>query len=127
MLCISQRVLIDTTKSKVTLNKEGVVALGNISRDRDNLEDIFKNQSILIDSLRKESLGFKKEADTLRYSVLTSLHAFEKSELEKSILKSQMGDKEELFEAKLKSKNGNFFKGLGIGAILGLILSLVVN
>ena len=67
MLCISKSVNRYYEKSKVTLNKEGVVALGNISRDRDNLEDIFKNQSILIDSLRKESLGFKKRS---RYAAL---------------------------------------------------------
>ena len=66
MLGVSQKVVIDSIKETTLLDKKATIAQGNISKQRDSLLLINRDQQKLIDSLRKESRGYRLEADSLR-------------------------------------------------------------
>lgn len=116
MLGISQTVRIDSIKQETVLDKEATIAQGNIARQRDKLLNVFQEQSILLDSVKKESLNYRNESDTLRNANSLLNLALEKEE-ELRLKDREISDQKILrMEDQLDSKKGNWFRGFLTGS-----------
>tara|TARA_R100001480_G_scaffold151669_2_gene153149 strand:+ start:337 stop:756 length:420 start_codon:yes stop_codon:yes gene_type:complete len=116
MLGVSQKVVIDSIGQTTLLDKRATIAQGNISKQRDSLLSINYDQQRLIDSLRKESSHYKKEADTLRSALNNIRFAIREKDLQIESKKKDLSYREKLFKADLKALKR---KRLGLGVSIG--------
>ena len=119
--CVSQKVVIDSTKETTLLDKKATIAQGNIVKQRDTLFSLFSKQSLLIDSLRVESFGYRSEADTLRAASTLYKEWIREQESQIKFIKEQGEVKDQLFKSELKRHKGKKWSWLGIGALLGAV------
>ena len=82
----------------------------------------------MVDSLFKENALRKEQIYELRDIAIPTLKDIVRElELQNTSLAEKMDLKDQLNEMKLKRKRGNFWKGLGIGALMGGAAILVLN
>ena len=120
--------LIDTTNKKTVLNKEGTVAVGNLIEEGESYKDIFTQQKRLIDSLNNTIGLYKNDIFDYKYKLVPEL----KNQVKiKDLTLKETKEKhlilEENYKATIKRKNGNFWKGLGIGSAITLLVMLFGN
>lgn len=131
MPSVSQSVQINSTNETTLLDKKATIAQGNIIKERDGLLSISGKQDVLIDSLRKESDGYRNEADTLRFANFKLQEGINLKSTELRLTKENFSIKEDIFKADLKDANkkkwGFGFKGFLLGSLatLGAILAFV--
>ena len=125
---VSQIVQIDSIREVTTLDKKATIAIGNQLKEGTNYRELFKEQSVLVDSLFKENALRKEQIYELRDIAIPTLKDIVRElELQNTSLAEKMDLKDQLNEMKLKRKRGNFWKGLGIGALMGGAAILVLN
>lgn len=116
MLGVSQKVQIDSINQTTLLDKKATIAQGNISKQRDSLLQINKDQERLIDSLRKESATYKQEADSLRKAYTNLQFVIKEKQFQIEGRDKTIEYSEQLYDAKLKALRR---RRLGIGTSIG--------
>lgn len=116
MLGASQKVQIDSIKQTTLLDKKATIAQGNISKQRDSLIRVNKDQQRLIDSLRKESQTYKTEADSLRRAYFNLRFALKEKDQQLKFKNDTADLNKKLFEAETKALRR---KRLGLGLSVG--------
>lgn len=118
--------LIDSITEKTTLDKKATVAIGNQLREGSEYRKLFLEQSSLVDSLIKENALRAEKNREYRDVSIPSLHRIIKEEKDKNSILEEKNELDRVFyKSKIKKKNGNFFKGLGIGAVLAFLFTVV--
>jgi len=122
----SQIVSIDTIQSQTTLDKKATIAIGNQLKEGAGYKTIFNEQTVLVDSLFKQIDLQRQENDVYRNDIVPTLKSLNnEKDHEIRFINEKMELKEENHKAQIKSKNGNFWKGVGGGTLLGLLLMVV--
>lgn len=111
-LIVSQTVVIDSINKTTLLDDKATIAQGNIIKQRDSLIDINKDQERLIDSLRKESMNYKTEADNLRKAFNNLEFAIKEKDIQLESKHKDLLYNKKLFEADLRALRR---KRLGLG------------
>lgn len=103
-------------KKTTLLDKEGTIAMGNISKQRDSLLLINRDQQKLIDSLRKESKSYRLEADSLRSAFNNLRFALSESKFQLEKYNEIMDLNDKLNDLEIKAIRR---KRLGLGFSVG--------
>lgn len=117
--------MVDSISETVTLDKKGTIAIGNQLKEGTGYKELFKQQSELVDSLFKENSLRKTENQEYKNVIVPSLKESNASyERENGFLKEKMELQKQSDKARIKSLKGNFWKGIGIGALIGVLVAL---
>ena len=108
--------MIDSIKKTVLLDKKATIALGNISKQRDSLLNINRDQQKLIDSLRKESDTYRTIADTLTSALNNLRFALREKDVQLEANKGILDLNDKLNKAQVKAIRR---KRLGLGLSIG--------
>ncbi len=121
-----QIVSIDTIQSQTTLDKKATIAIGNQLKEGAGYKTIFNEQTVLVDSLFKQIDLQRQENDVYRDEIVPALKSLNnEKDNELRFINEKMELKEENHKAQIKSKGGNFWKGIGWGALIGVLLTVI--
>lgn len=119
-------VKVDQVQQTVTLNKGGVIAVGNKLNERDSLSVQIGDAVRLIDSINKEVVYHKKENERLREVVIPSLENKIVEKETQGVLNMQSKVLEiDSLQVDLKSAKKSKWKFGIYGTLLGGLLMLV--
>ena len=122
---VSQIVQIDTIQEITTLDKKATIAIGNQLKEGSGYRLLFIEQQHLIDSLFSQISLQKQETAIYKSSIIPSLQALaseKDNEISFMLEKEELKDEQHRVQLKAKRK-GNFWKGLGVGAIIAFLLT----
>ena len=116
---------IDTIAEQTTLDKKASIAIGNQLKEGSGYRLLFAEQQHLIDSLFSQIDLQRQETAIYKSSIIPSLRALAaEKDNEISIMLEKEELKDEQHKIQLKSKRrGNFWKGLGVGAVIAILLT----
>ncbi len=117
--------LIDTLKQQTVLTKDGTKAVGNLLKKGQGYESLFKEQSVLVDSLYAEIA--KREQLTTNYRdvivpALKELNKEQKNEI--TLFREKTTLQKRVYEAELKTQKAKKWTWLGGGTLLGILTML---
>ena len=117
--------LIDTLKHKTVLTKEGTKAVGNLLKKGQGYEQLFKEQTVLVDSLKAEISKRKVQDIRYRDTIVPILNRLNKEQgFEITLLKERNALQQESYEAQLKNQRAKKWTWAGGGALIGVLLML---